>query len=303
MIESQFSLPRHGSQWPGGLPIPVAAGEREPTLMIVHAHPDDESSQTGGTLAAYAAAGWRTILVTCTDGGQGDGPGGVKPGQPGHDPDEVARRRSRELDTAATILGVRELIRLGYPDSGMTAEADTPTAPTCFSRRPLRPMATRLAELMWLHRPEVVVTYPPNGLSGHPDHVRTHHLVHAALEIVDARAESPGPSPLVHYIAMSRTRLGALQSAARAVFGPDAWVPPDEMATDDAAITTVIDVTAQWEIKIEALSAHASQPDAAAVAKILIAAGTANGLDERVEEYVRARAASVNADSGDRELS
>jgi len=67
---------------------------RQPVLMVAHAHPDDESSQTGGTLAAYSAAGWRTILITCTDGAQGDGIAGSKPGQGEHDPKQVAQRRS-----------------------------------------------------------------------------------------------------------------------------------------------------------------------------------------------------------------
>src|ERR1700704_5648288 len=80
----------------------------QPVLMVVHAHPDDESSQTGGTLAAYSAAGWRTILITCTDGAQGDGIAGSKPGQDEHDPKQVAQRRSLELDMAAAALGIHE---------------------------------------------------------------------------------------------------------------------------------------------------------------------------------------------------
>ena len=63
------------------------------TLMAVHAHPDDEATMTGGVLAKAAAEGVRTVLVTCTDGRCGDGPGGVKPGEPGHDPDAVAAMR------------------------------------------------------------------------------------------------------------------------------------------------------------------------------------------------------------------
>ena len=55
------------------------------TLMAVHAHPDDEASGTGGVLARYSSEGVRTVLVTCTNGELGDGPGGVKPGEPGHD--------------------------------------------------------------------------------------------------------------------------------------------------------------------------------------------------------------------------
>ena len=69
--------------------------------MAVHAHPDDESTGTGGVLARYSAAGVRTVLVTCTDGRCGDGPGGVKPGQPGHDPEAVVAMRRGNSRRAA----------------------------------------------------------------------------------------------------------------------------------------------------------------------------------------------------------
>jgi len=65
------------------------------TLMAVHAHPDDESSSTGGVLAMYSDEGIRTVVVTCTNGEFGDAPGGIKPGADGHDPGEVAREPGR----------------------------------------------------------------------------------------------------------------------------------------------------------------------------------------------------------------
>jgi len=89
------------------------------TLMAVHAHPDDESSSTGGVLAAYSDAGVRTVLVTCTNGEFGDAPGGIKPGQDGHDEQAVAQQRLAELREACKILGVTDLEPLGYHDSGM----------------------------------------------------------------------------------------------------------------------------------------------------------------------------------------
>src|SRR5213596_2767707 len=89
------------------------------TLMAVHAHPDDESSSTGGILARYSDEGIRTVVVTCTNGEFGDAPGGIKPGEDGHDPDDVARIRRDELNLACTILGVTHLEMLGYHDSGM----------------------------------------------------------------------------------------------------------------------------------------------------------------------------------------
>src|ERR1700678_419764 len=79
------------------------------TLMAVHAHPEDEVLGTGGVLAAYAGQGVRTVLVTCTNGEQGDGPGGVKPGEPGHDAAQVAAVRLAEVRESAELLGVSHL--------------------------------------------------------------------------------------------------------------------------------------------------------------------------------------------------
>src|SRR5437762_7034217 len=89
------------------------------TLMAVHAHPDDESSSTGGTLARYASEGLRTVVVTCTNGELGDAPGGIKPGEAGHDEETVAQIRLDELRAACATLGVAHLETLGYRDSGM----------------------------------------------------------------------------------------------------------------------------------------------------------------------------------------
>jgi LmbE family N-acetylglucosaminyl deacetylase len=266
-----------------------------PVLMVVHAHPDDEASQTGGTLARYAAAGWRTVLITCTDGGKGDGPHGEKPGHPRHDPRQVAALRSRELDLAAVALGVHDLVKLGYPDSGMPdAHSILPRA-DAFSRRQIAPMVTRLVGLLHHYQPDVIVTYPSNGLSGHPDHIRTHQLVHAALRNVADAVDEPGGQASstrkaikLYYIAMSKTRLRAVRAGSRAAFGEDAWAPPEELAVDDSEITTVIDVAPYWDNKIRALAAHASQSDAAAILQMLRAGANLADFGERVEEYVRA---------------
>ena len=89
------------------------------TLMAVHAHPDDESSSTGGVLATYSDEGIRTVVVTCTNGEFGDAPGGVKPGEEGHQAQDVAQLRLAELRKACELLGVTDLETLGYHDSGM----------------------------------------------------------------------------------------------------------------------------------------------------------------------------------------
>src|ERR1700753_1226008 len=105
------------------------------TLMAVHAHPDDEASG-GGILATYSDEGVRTIVVTCTNGEFGDAPGGIKPGQPGHDMQAVAQLRLTELRQAVKILGVSRLETLGYQDSGME-EWDYKARPEAFCNVPL----------------------------------------------------------------------------------------------------------------------------------------------------------------------
>src|SRR3954451_3717984 len=156
--------------------------------MAVHAHPDDEATGTGGVLARYAAEGIRTVLVTCTDGRCGDGAGGVKPGEPGHDPAAVVALRQRELDASCEILKVSHLELLGYADSGMMGWP-TNDAPGSFWTTPVDEAATRLAELIRRYQPDVVVTYDDNGFYGHPDHIQANRITMAAVALTDTPAK------------------------------------------------------------------------------------------------------------------
>ena len=151
------------------------------TLMAVHAHPDDEASSTGGVLARYGAEGVRTVVVTCTNGEFGDSPGGVKPGDDGHDELEVAEIRLAELREASKHLGVTDLELLGYHDSGMV-EWDYKSRPDAFCNVPLGDVAARIGGLIERYRPQVVVTYDPDGGYQHPDHV---HASRAAIEAAE----------------------------------------------------------------------------------------------------------------------
>ena len=227
------------------------------TLMAVHAHPDDEASGTGGMLARYAAEGIRTVLVTCTDGRCGDGPGGVKPGEPGHDPAAVAAARRTELEASCAILGVSDLELLGYADSGMVGWA-TNEAPGSFWSTPVEEPAERLAELIDRYQPDVVVTYDPNGFYGHPDHIQAHRITTAAL----ART---GSTAKVYWTTIPHSTMAKFAEMAREAgmdMGDDA-APGDfpEMGLPDDQVTTWVDVTAFAEKKFAALGAHASQEE------------------------------------------
>src|SRR5579871_5588212 len=150
------------------------------TMMAVHAHPDDEASSTGGVLAAYAAQGIRTVVVTCTNGEFGDAQGGVKPGQDGHDEQAVARLRLAELRESCAILGVTDLELLGYHDSGMP-DWDYKDRPDAFCNIPLADVAGRISGLIERYRPQVLVTYDDQGAYQHPDHVHASRCAQAAF--------------------------------------------------------------------------------------------------------------------------
>ena len=145
------------------------------TLMAVHAHPDDESSSTGGVLARYADEGVRTVVVTCTNGELGDAPGGIKPGDEGHDEAEVARIRLGELQRACETLGVAHLELLGYHDSGMV-DWEHKDRPDVFCNVAVDDAAERLSGLFERYRPDVVVTYDELGGYDHPDHVHASQI-------------------------------------------------------------------------------------------------------------------------------
>ena len=180
-------------------PTLPAMPERPLTLMAVHAHPDDEAISTGGILARCSAEGVRTVLVTCTNGELGDAPGGIKPGEPGHDESVVVPLRREELEASCEVLGVSNLELLGYHDSGMEGWPQNEAAGS-FWQTPVADAAGRLAALMRVYEPDVVVTYDENGFYGHPDHIQANRVTHAAIEAWGA------PTKL-YYTAMARSRL------------------------------------------------------------------------------------------------
>ncbi len=229
------------------------------TLMAVHAHPDDEATGTGGVLARYAAEGVETVLVTCTDGGCGDGPGGIKPGDPAHEPAKVVAMRRGELEASCATLGVTHLEQLGYADSGMMGWA-TNDEPNAFWNTPVDEAAARLGELMQRYRPDVVVTYDEFGFYGHPDHIQAHRITMAAV--------AHSAPPKVYWTTAPRSQMQKFGELMREL-GAD-WDEPEPLADEAAAstpeiglpdedITTWVDTTAFGPVKFDALAAHASQ--------------------------------------------
>ncbi len=227
------------------------------TLMAVHAHPDDEASSTGGVLARYGDEGIRTVVVTCTNGEFGDSPGGIKPGDDGHDELEVAEIRLAELRESGKHLGVTDLELLGYHDSGMV-EWDYKSRPDAFCNVPRGDVTARIGGLIERYRPQVVVTYDPDGGYQHPDHV------HASLAAIEA-AERTGIPAKLYLTAMPISKWRELWAALKdaGVDVPDVGsIPPEtqqQMEDAERRITTTIDIRPVLARKQAALMAHGSQ--------------------------------------------
>ncbi len=227
------------------------------TLMAVHAHPDDESSSTGGILARYSAEGLRTVVVTCTNGELGDGPAGVKPGNEGHDTDAVARTRLDELQRACDLLGVTHLELLGYHDSGMSGW-DYKDRADVFCNVGVDEASERLAKLFDAYQPSVVVTYADDGGYDHPDHVHASRVTMAAVE----RSGIPRKAYFSALRASDFARFLEILET-HGIELPGDWSDPGEwmarMEALEARITTTIDIGEFVERKRQALGLHASQ--------------------------------------------
>lgn len=235
------------------------------TLMVVHAHPDDEVLSTGGILAKYSRAGVRTILVTCTNGEAGE------VNDPTLDPAEgrlrLAELRRAELQVSAGILGIEHVELLGYRDSGMMGSAENED-PESFWKADLDEAAGKLVRLMRHYRPQVVVTYDENGAYGHPDHINANRITaraYAAVADPDRFRESglPWQPSKLYWTAWARERFAtaARLMEERGIQFPWREEGDDvrEWGTPPEGLNAELDVREYIPHKLEALRAHRTQ--------------------------------------------
>ena len=240
-------------------------------LLLVHAHPDDETINNGATMARYVAEGVGVTLVTCTLGEEGE----VRVPELAllavDEADQLGGYRIGELERACAALGVTDHRFLGgpgrYRDSGMmgTSANDGPRA---FWRVDLELPVRDLVAIIREVRPQVVVTYDENGGYGHPDHIQAHRVAMAAVDrCCDPRyAPDTGPAwqvSKVYWSAMPRSviqaGIEALAASGRSLFDGVDSVDDIPFGVSDDQITAAVDGSAHVEAKFAAMRAHASQ--------------------------------------------
>jgi len=227
-----------------------------PRLLFVHAHPDDESLWTGGTIARYAAAGAHVTVVTCTLGEEGEVIPDFLRMLAVDEADQLGGYRIGELRAACAALGVSDHRYLGgigrWRDSGM---AGTPANdhPRSLVRGDRDAQVAALAAIMTEVRPQVVVTYAPDGGYGHPDHIAANRITEAACNMSDV-------DRLFYVVTSRRATESGIVGLSQMDNLPFRMPAPGELpVTDDGEITTVVPIVEALPAKLGALRAHATQ--------------------------------------------
>ncbi|HUS17148.1 MAG TPA: PIG-L family deacetylase [Chloroflexia bacterium] len=238
------------------------------TLLVVYAHPDDESFGNAGTLARYSAQGVAVHYACATRGECGT----VDPRfLQGHD--DIAALRTAELTCAAAALDLRAVHYLGYRDSGMPGAPDNSHPDALVAAPPAR-VTGQVVALIRALRPQVVLTFGPYGGYGHPDHIRIHEVTLAAFrQAADATCYpeqvaaglAPWRPRKLYYSAFSpgvlRVALVIMRLLRRDTrhFGENGDIDLERAVAESTAISTKIDCGAYLPAIERAMRCHASQ--------------------------------------------
>jgi N-acetyl-1-D-myo-inositol-2-amino-2-deoxy-alpha-D-glucopyranoside deacetylase len=255
-------------------------GGMDQRLLLVHAHPDDETIGQGATMASYAARGTHVTLVTCTLGEEGEVLVPELEHLASDREDLLGKHRITELANAMKELGVTDHRFLGgagrYRDSGMVwderghATAGEDVKEGTFWRADLLEAADLLVEVIREVRPQVLVTYDQFGGYGHPDHIQAHRVATYATALAAVASYRPELGQAwdiakVYWGAMSVSRMREGLRALRAAgdttsfegMDPDGPLPP--FMVPDELLSAVVDAPDFAETKIRAMKAHATQ--------------------------------------------
>ena len=224
-------------------------------LMAILAHPDDESLGVGGTLAKYATEGVDVALLTATRGERGRFHGHRAEEEEHPGAAALAGIREQELRAAVSVLGVRRVSLLDYPDQQLACA------------NPHEAIASIACELR-RSRPDVVVTFGPDGAYGHPDHIAISQFTTAATMVAadpafvcagDGEADRAHSVSKLYYLAWTAATFDAYQAAVGQLSSTVDGVVRRANPWPDWAVTTVIDTRRVWSTVWRAVSCHQSQ--------------------------------------------
>ena len=229
-------------------------------LLLVHAHPDDETINNGATMALYTSLGAHVTLVTCTRGEEGEILVPELSHRAAHLEDSLGDHRVLELADAMKYLGVRDHRFLGAPqhhyrDSGMMGTPPNDRE-DCFWRADFAAATKDLVDVIDEIKPHVVITYDEFGGYGHPDHIQTHRVTMAAV------AQATWQVSKVYWNVMPRSEIQKGIDAMKAIGSDFMGVDnADDLpfAKDDSFVHAHIDGTSHVDQKMDALRAHATQ--------------------------------------------
>jgi LmbE family N-acetylglucosaminyl deacetylase len=224
-------------------------------LMAILAHPDDESLGVGGTLAKYAAEGVDVALLTATRGERGRFHGHRPDTEEHPGAEALGGIREQELRAAVSVLGVRRVSLLDYPDQQLACA------------NPHDAIAAIAGELR-RSRPDVVVTFGPDGAYGHPDHIAISQFTTAAIMVAadpafvchgGGEGERPHSVSKLYYVAWTAATFAAYQSAVGQLSSTVDGIVRQATPWPDWAITTAIDTRSVWSTVWRAITCHQSQ--------------------------------------------
>jgi LmbE family N-acetylglucosaminyl deacetylase len=225
-----------------------------PTLVCVHAHPDDEAFFAAGAVAHYADLGHRVVLITCTNGQLGIDQAGRAGSDPAHDSLTTRSVRAGELQRAAALLGFSRAVSLGYDDSGMAGWTQN-ERPSAFMNADVDAVAETLASIFDEEQAVVVVTYDEKGFYGHPDHVMANVVTRRALDFAKGVER-------LYYPVVPRGVITTFVDGARDLgLSLPAWVLEAGTNVPDELVTTTLDARDYATQKQAAMATHASQVD------------------------------------------
>jgi N-acetyl-1-D-myo-inositol-2-amino-2-deoxy-alpha-D-glucopyranoside deacetylase len=240
--------------------VRVSAAKR---LLLVHAHPDDETINNGVTMAKYAASGAQVTLVTCTRGEEGEVLVTELANLASDKDDKLGEHREVELKDAMAQLGINDFRFLGAPykkwrDSGMMGTTQNERGDV-FWQADLDEASYELVKIILEIKPQVLITYDEFGGYGHPDHIKAHRVAMRATELA---AEQGWQISKIYWNTMPRSviQMGIekMKEVGSDFFGAESaddlpFAKPDEL------VTTVVNAPEYVPQKLEAMKAHATQ--------------------------------------------